>query len=33
MDPAAPLDAWFLDRARFAWEWVSLEERIVEDLR
>ena len=32
-DPEEPLDAWFLDRARFAWDWVSLDERVIEEQR
>ena len=27
------LDPWFLDRGRFAWDWVSLDERLVEEQR
>ena len=33
--PEAPieLDPWFLDGDRFDWEWVSLEERLIEEQR
>jgi hypothetical protein len=32
-NPAERIDPWFLNRARFAWDWVSLEERIIEEQR
>jgi hypothetical protein len=31
-EEASP-DPWFLSRARFAWDWVSLDERIIEEQR
>jgi hypothetical protein len=27
------LDPWFLDRERFEWEWVSFDERVIEEPR
>ena len=30
---AERIDPWFLDRARFAWGWMSLDERLIEEQR
>jgi hypothetical protein len=30
-DAKVTLDEWFLDREKFAWDWVSLEERLMEE--
>lgn len=27
------VDPWFLDRSRFAWDWLALEDRIIEEQR
>lgn len=30
--PASTIDRWFLNREKLAWSWVSLDERIIEEL-